>query len=118
MGLPNTGDAWLGGPNYDLWWGAEGHSQVMAILWVTTSVIILEPWKGPSYTRWNTQFALDPRKEPEARVIHLVVVEDTIFESWEEEGYQPEVLEDEYFPNECGDHFDNQQPIPQGRKPY
>jgi hypothetical protein len=45
------------------------------------------------------------------------VVEDTIFEPWEEEEYQPEVLEDEYFPNECGDQFDILQPIPQGRKP-
>jgi hypothetical protein len=26
-------------------------------------------------------------------------------------------LENEYFPDECGDHFDIQQPIPQGRKP-
>jgi hypothetical protein len=45
------------------------------------------------------------------------VVEDTVFEPWEEREFQPEVLEDEYFPDECGDHFDILQPIPQGRKP-
>jgi hypothetical protein len=45
------------------------------------------------------------------------VVEDTIFEPWEEGEYQPEVLENEYFTNECGDHFDILQPISQGRKP-
>jgi hypothetical protein len=45
------------------------------------------------------------------------VVEDTIFESWEEGEYQPKVLEDEYSPDKCGDHFDILQPIPQGRKP-
>jgi hypothetical protein len=45
------------------------------------------------------------------------VVEDTIFESWEEGEYQPKVLEDEYSLDKCGDHFDILQPIPQGRKP-
>jgi hypothetical protein len=84
---------------------------------VTIGVIILEPWKGLGYTRQNTRFAVDPKEEPEARVIHLVVVEDTVFEPWEEGEYQPKVLEDEYFPSKCGDHFDILQPIPQGRKP-
>jgi hypothetical protein len=84
---------------------------------VTIGVIILEPWKGPGYTRRNTQFAVDPREEPKARIIHPVVVEDMVFESWEEGEYQPEVLEDEYFPDEYGDHFDILQPIPQERKP-
>jgi hypothetical protein len=84
---------------------------------VTTGIIILEPWKGPGYTRRNTQFAVDLRGEPEARVIHLVVVEDTVFEPWEDGEYQREVLEDEYFPDEYGDHFDILQSIPQGRKP-
>jgi hypothetical protein len=84
---------------------------------VTTGVIILEPWKGLGYTRRNTRFAVDPRGELEARVIHPIVVEDTVFESWEEGEYQPEVLEDKYFPDECGDHFDILQSIPQGRKP-
>jgi hypothetical protein len=79
---------------------------------VTTSVIILEPWKGPGYTRQNTRFAVDLSGEPEAKVIHPVVGEDMIFEPWEEGEYQPEVLEDK-----CGDHFDIPQPIPQGRKP-
>jgi hypothetical protein len=79
---------------------------------VTTSVIILEPWKGPGYTRQNTRFIIDPRGEPEARVIHPIVVEDTVSEPWEEGEYQPEVLEDK-----CWDHFDIQQPISQGRKP-
>jgi hypothetical protein len=77
----------------------------------------LEPWKGPGYTRRNTRLAVDPRGEPEARVIHPIVVEDMVFEPWGEGEYQPEVLENEYFPDECGDHFDIQQPIPQGRKP-
>jgi hypothetical protein len=40
-----------------------------------------------------------------------------VFELWEEGEYQLEVLEDEYFPDECGDHFDVLQSIPQGRKP-
>jgi hypothetical protein len=40
------------------------------------------------------------------------VVEDTVFEPWEEGEYQPEVLEDEYFPDECGDYFDILQSIP------
>jgi hypothetical protein len=60
---------------------------------------------------------VDPRGEPEARVIHPVVVEDTVSEPWEVGEYQPKVLENEYFPDECGDHFDIQQPSPQGRKP-
>jgi hypothetical protein len=47
---------------------------------VTTGIIILEPWKGLGYTRRNTWFAVDPREEPEARVIHRVVVEDMVFE--------------------------------------
>jgi hypothetical protein len=47
---------------------------------VTTGVIILEPWKGPGYTRRNTWFTVDPSGEPEARVIHLVVEENTVFE--------------------------------------
>jgi hypothetical protein len=84
---------------------------------VTTGVIILEPWKGPGYTRLNTRFVVDPRREHEARVIHPVVVEDTVSEPREEEEYQPKVLENKYFPNECGDQSDIQQPIPQGRKP-
>jgi hypothetical protein len=61
---------------------------------------------------------VDPREELEARIIHLIVVEDTVFEPWEKGKYQPKVLEDEYFLDECGDHFDILQPIPQGRKPY
>jgi hypothetical protein len=85
---------------------------------VTTGVIILEPWKGLGYTKRNTWFVVDPRGEPEARVIHPIVVEDTVFEPWEEGEYQPEVLEDDsYFLDECGDHFDILQSIPQGRKP-
>jgi hypothetical protein len=79
---------------------------------VTTSVIVLEPWKGLGYTRRNTRFTVDPREEPEARVIHPIVVKDTVSEPWEEGEYQPEVLEDK-----CWDYFDIQQPIPQGRKP-
>jgi hypothetical protein len=86
---------------------------------VTTGVIILEPWKGPGYTRRNTRFAVDPKGEPEASVIHPVVVEDEYFPDGVLEGeYQPGGLEDEYFPDDCGDHFDILQPIPQGRKPY
>jgi hypothetical protein len=84
---------------------------------VTIGVIIVEPWKGPGYTRRNTRFIVDPRGEPEARVIHPIVVEDTVSEPWEVGEYQPKVLENEYFPDECGDHFDIQQSIPQGRKP-
>jgi hypothetical protein len=64
---------------------------------VTTGVIILEPWKGPGYTRRNTRFVVDPRGELEARVIHPVVVEDPVSEPREEGECQPEVLENEYF---------------------
>ena len=60
---------------------------------------------------------VDLTEELKAKVIHPVVVEEMVFESWEEEKYQPKVLEDEYFPDECGNHFDILQPIPQGRKP-
>jgi hypothetical protein len=84
---------------------------------VTTIVIILEPWKGLGYTRRNTRFAVDPREEFEASVIHPVVVEETVFEPWEKREYQPEVLEDEYFPDKCGDHLDILQPIPHERRP-
>jgi hypothetical protein len=84
---------------------------------VTTGIIILELWKGPGYPRRNTRFVIDPREESEARIIHPVVVEDTVFEPWEEGEYQPEVLENEYFLDKCGDHFDILQSIPQGRKP-
>jgi hypothetical protein len=80
---------------------------------VTTSVIILEPWKRPGYTRQNTRFTVETREEPEARVIHPIVEEDTVSEPWEEGEYQSKVLEDE-----CGDQFDIPQPISQGRKPY
>jgi hypothetical protein len=65
---------------------------------VTTGVIILEPWKGPGYTRWNTRFVVDPRGEHEARVIQPVVLEDTVSESREEGEYQSKVLEDKYYP--------------------
>ena len=41
-----------------------------------------------------------------ARVIHPIVVEDRVFEPWEEGEYQLEVLEDKYFLDEYGDHFD------------
>ena len=54
---------------------------------------------------------VDFREEIEARVIHPIVVEDMVFELWKEGEYQPEVLEEEYFPVECRDHFDIQQPI-------
>ena len=79
---------------------------------MTTGVIILEPWKWPGYIGWNTQFAVDPKEEPQARVILPIVVEDMVFKLWEEGEYQLEVLEDKYFPDECGDHFDILQSIP------
>jgi hypothetical protein len=51
---------------------------------------------------------VDPKGELEARVFHLVVMEDTISEPREEGEYQPKVLEDKYFSNKCGDQFDIQ----------
>ena len=66
----------------------------------------MEPWKRPCYTRQNTWFVVDLRGELEARIIHPVVVVDTIFEPWEKEGYQPKVLDNECFLDKCGDHFD------------
>jgi hypothetical protein len=59
---------------------------------VTIGVIILEPWKGPGYTRRNTRFVVDPRGKPEARIIHPVVVEDTVSELREEGEYQSKVF--------------------------
>jgi hypothetical protein len=50
---------------------------------------------------------VDPRGEPEAKVIHPIVEEDTVSEPWEEGEYQPKVLEDK-----CGDQFDIPRPIP------
>jgi hypothetical protein len=87
---------------------------------VTTSVIILEPWKGPGYTRRNTRFVVDPRGEHEARVIHPVVVEDPVSEPREEGENQPEVLENEYFPDECasmGITLTSKNPVHRGRSP-
>jgi hypothetical protein len=52
---------------------------------VTAWVVILEPWKGPGYIRWNTPFTVGIGGGTPARgrrvelVDHLVTVEDTCY---------------------------------------
>jgi hypothetical protein len=84
-------------------------------------VVILEPWKGPSYTRRNTPFAVDvgggaPAKSKGDN--HPVVKEVTVTTSWEETELQPEELEDEGFLEECEDNFDIIQLALKEKKPY
>jgi hypothetical protein len=88
---------------------------------VTAWVAILEPWKGPSYTRRNTPFTVGigggtPRRMES--VDHLVTTEDAVTTSWEEVELQPEELEDEGFLEECEDNFDIRQRAPKEKKPY
>jgi hypothetical protein len=76
---------------------------------VTTWVVILEPWKGPGYTRRNTPFAVGGIPAINRRVEsvdHLVTTEDTVTTSWEEAELQLEELEDEDFLEEWEDNFD------------
>jgi hypothetical protein len=83
-------------------------------------VVILEPWKGPSYTRWNTPFAVEehqPRPKSKGDN-HPVVKEVMVTTSWEEAELQPEALEDESFLEECEDNFNIIQPVPKEKKPY
>jgi hypothetical protein len=91
---------------------------------VTAWVVILEPWKGPGYTRRNTPFAVGIGGGTPARnrrvesVDHLVTTEDTVTTSWEETELQPEELEDEGFLEEWEDNFDIIQPAPKEKRPY
>jgi hypothetical protein len=81
-------------------------------------VVILEPWKGPGYTRQNTPFVVGIGRGTPVRnrriesVDHLVTTEDMVTTSWEEAKLQPEELEDEDFLEECEDNFDIIQPTP------
>jgi hypothetical protein len=90
------------------------------IVWV----VILEPWKGPGYTRRNTPFVVGIGGGTPARnrrvesVDHRVTTEDTVTTSWEEVELQLEELEDEGFLEECEDNFDIIQPAPKEKKPY
>jgi hypothetical protein len=84
-------------------------------------VVILEPWKGPSYTRQNTPFAVDAGGGAPAKSKgdnHLVVKEVTITTLWEEAELQSEELEDECFLEECEDNFDIIQLILKEKKLY
>jgi hypothetical protein len=91
---------------------------------VTAWVVILEPWKGPGYTRRNTPFAVGIGGGTSARnrrvelVDHLVTTEDTVTTSWEETELQPEELEDEGFLEEYEDNFDIIHSTPKEKKPY
>jgi hypothetical protein len=91
---------------------------------VTAWIVILEPWKGPGYTRRNTLFAVGIGGGTPARnrrvesVDHLVMIEDTVTTSWEEAELQPEELEDEDFFEEWEDNFDIIQPAPKEKRPY
>jgi hypothetical protein len=79
---------------------------------VAAWVVILEPWKGPGYTRRNTPFAVGIGGGTPARnrriesVDHLVKTEDTITTSWEEAELQPEELVDKDFLEEWENNFD------------
>jgi hypothetical protein len=84
-------------------------------------VVILEPWKGPGYTRRNTSFAVDVGGGVLAKSKgdnHPVVKEVTVTTSWEEAELQPKELEDECFLEECEDNFDIIQLAPKEKKPY
>jgi hypothetical protein len=91
---------------------------------VTAWVVILEPWKGPGYTRRNTPFAIGIGGGTPARnrrvesVDHLVTTKDTVTTSWEEAELQPEELEDEDFLEEWEDNFDIIQPTLKEKKSY
>jgi hypothetical protein len=91
---------------------------------VTAWVVILEPWKGPGYTRRNILFAVGIGGGTPARnrrvesVDHLVTIEDTFTTLWEEAELQPEELEDEGFLEEWEDNFDIIQPALIEKKPY
>jgi hypothetical protein len=94
---------------------------------VTAWVVILEPWKGPGYTRRNTPFAIGIGGGTPARnrrvesIDHLVTTENTVTTSWKETELQLEELEDEDFLEEWEDNFDIIQfiqPAPEEKKPY
>jgi hypothetical protein len=91
---------------------------------VTAWVVILEPWKGPGYTRQNTLFAVGigggtPATNRRVELLdYLVTTEDTVTTSWEEAELQPEELEDEDLLEEYEDNFDIIQPAPKEKKPY
>jgi hypothetical protein len=86
-------------------------------------VVILEPQKGPGYTRRNTLFAVGAGGGTPARsrrvelVDHLITVEDTIAILWKEVESQQEGLEDEYFFEEVEDISDVPEPVPKEKKP-
>jgi hypothetical protein len=91
---------------------------------VTAWVGILEPWKGPCYTRRNTPFVVGIGGGTPARnrrvesIDHLVTTEDTVTTSWEEAELQPEELEDKDFLEEWEDNSDIIQPASKERKLY
>jgi hypothetical protein len=91
---------------------------------VTVGVIILEPWKDPSYTRQNTPFAVGAGGRTPARgrrvelVDYLVTVKDRIAIPWEEVESRQEGLEDEYFFEEVEDISDVPEPASKEKKPY
>jgi hypothetical protein len=91
---------------------------------VTAWIVILEPWKGPGYTRRNTPFAVGIGGGTPARnrriesVDHLVTTEATVTTLWEEIELQLEELEDEDLLKEWDDNFDIIQPAPKEKKPY
>jgi hypothetical protein len=60
---------------------------------------ILEPWKGPGYTRRNTPFAVGAGgglRVQGRRISYPVAVEDTVSTSREEEEFQLEESEYEH----------------------
>ena len=87
------------------------------IVWVVT----LEPWKGPSYTRQNTPFAVGIGGRAQARrrtIAQPVEVEETVLVLWEEIESQLDGLEYEDSFEEVEDNFDAYQPAPTETMPY
>ena len=87
------------------------------IVWVVT----LEPWKGPSYTRWNTSFAVGAGGGVQGRgktTTHPMEVEDTVSILWEEVESQLDGLEYEDSFEEIEDNFDAFQPARKETKPF
>ena len=84
-------------------------------------VVILEPWKGPGYTKQNNPFVVDVGGGAPANNKgdnHLVVKEVMVTTLWKESELQLEELEDERFLKQCEDNFDIIQPVPKEKKPY
>jgi hypothetical protein len=90
-------------------------------LWVAALVVILEPWKGPGYTKRNTPFAIGAgggTRAQDRRISYPVAVEDTVSTSREEEEFQLEESEYEHSSEEPEENINTRQPTPRKSKPF